>query len=586
MGNKTGGSSNTPRTGTSTGTTPRSNNLNQQTKTHIGNMVINQNKNQSNQQVNEYVRKSTDIRLNNKGAVFFSQNDNSANEVVKTEEPKERVELFFSLIDTNSNSNTVYAVAVGIHSKNMKGINSIGKTLSKQGGEAKIDFDKTFIIDYYFEMKQTLSVTILINERQVEQIETTVGKIMGSKGQIFRQEFNIQGFTGKLNIYGVPVKTDDTDLKLNISALFGNNSYTPYYIVKRNSGIGNTINWINAYKSEVLDKYPNQFKFNVVNLSTQFLCNSDMKKPLLIEFFDFNTHQLIGGYCATVEAIGSTSGNVLLSDPHGSVLQDRQVQMNNKLSKKYKFLDYIRGGVQISMIVGIDFTGSNGDPRKKDSLHSIERRPNLYEKAIDSCCSIVAYYDADQLFPVFGYGAVLKHEKTVNHCFPLNLSNDPNIYTVGGILNCYRNFLNDVKLYGPTYFGPLIKECNKFARDATQTENYVILMILTDGMINDMQETVDAIVEASFLPMSIIIIGIGPGGDDGFSEMDFLDGDDEPLVDSNNKKCARDIVQFVEFNKFNNDPILLAEKVLEEVPRQLEDYYKMIEKPPGDPIIF
>ena len=68
--------------------------------------------------------------------------------------------------------------------------------------------------------------------------------------------------------------------------------------------------------------------------------------------------------------------------------------------------------------------------------------------------------------------------------------------------------------------------------------------------------------------------------------MNVLDGDEVPLISSKNQKCARDIVQFVEFNKFNNDPILLAEKVLEEGPGQLEAYYKMIEKPPGNPIIF
>lgn len=33
------------------------------------------------------------------------------------------------------------------------------------------------------------------------------------------------------------------------------------------------------------------------------------------------------------------------------------------------FLDYIMGGVEISFIVAVDFTASNGDPRNTDSLH-------------------------------------------------------------------------------------------------------------------------------------------------------------------------------------------------------------------------
>jgi hypothetical protein len=38
---------------------------------------------------------------------------------------------------------------------------------------------------------------------------------------------------------------------------------------------------------------------------------------------------------------------------------------------------------------------------------------------------------------------------------------------------------------------------------------YNILLILTDGEIHDMQATKDIIVDASELPLSIIIIGIG-----------------------------------------------------------------------------
>ena len=53
--------------------------------------------------------------------------------------------------------------------------------------------------------------------------------------------------------------------------------------------------------------------------------------------------------------------------------------------------------------------------------------------------------------------------------------------------------------------------------------NYNILMILTDGVINDMNETINVIVDASFLPISIIIIGIGYAD---FTNMNILDADD------------------------------------------------------------
>ena len=52
--------------------------------------------------------------------------------------------------------------------------------------------------------------------------------------------------------------------------------------------------------------------------------------------------------------------------------------------------------------------------------------------------------------------------------------------------------------------------------------NYTVLLILTDGAITDSAATLDAIVQASYLPLSIIIIGVG-GAD--FSQMNILDGD-------------------------------------------------------------
>ena len=55
--------------------------------------------------------------------------------------------------------------------------------------------------------------------------------------------------------------------------------------------------------------------------------------------------------------------------------------------------------------------------------------------------------------------------------------------------------------------------------------------------------------------------------------MEDLDGDDQPLVNSKGEKWERDIVQFVPYDQFKNNPKLLAEQVLEEVPTQVVEYY-------------
>lgn len=47
-------------------------------------------------------------------------------------------------------------------------------------------------------------------------------------------------------------------------------------------------------------------------------------------------------------------------------------------------------------------------------------------------------------------------------------------------------------------------------------------MIITDGIINDMDKTIDEIVRGADLPLSIVIVGVG---DADFDSMDVLDAD-------------------------------------------------------------
>lgn len=70
-----------------------------------------------------------------------------------------------------------------------------------------------------------------------------------------------------------------------------------------------------------------------------------------------------------------------------------------------------------------------------------------------------------------------------------------------------------------------------------------------------MDETRHAIVQASKLPMSIIIIGVGNAD---FAAMEFLDGDVSVLRSNTGEEAVRDIVQFVPFRDFRNVSIGLT----------------------------
>jgi Copine len=127
----------------------------------------------------------------------------------------------------------------------------------------------------------------------------------------------------------------------------------------------------------------------------------------------------------------------------------------------------------------------------------------------------------------------------------------------------------------------MLKEVVEHSRATytTDPDNYTVMLILTDGCIHDMSQTIDWIVEGSYLPLSIIIIGIGSAD---FSLMDQLDSD-EQLLRGSKKTADRDIVQFVPFSKYEGQPEELAAAVIEELPNQIIGFYRNAQRKPGKP---
>jgi hypothetical protein len=129
------------------------------------------------------------------------------------------------------------------------------------------------------------------------------------------------------------------------------------------------------------------------------------------------------------------------------------------------------------------------------------------------------------------------------HCFPV-YGGGVEVQGVEGILQAYKDAVNTVYFSGPTLFQPLIDASSAIVSGYNCTQEkqkYAILLIITDGSINDMNATKAAIIKASALPMSVIIIGVGS---DDFSSMRELDGDGA-LLSIAGKTAERDIVQFV-----------------------------------------
>uniref|UniRef100_G3PT76 Copine VII n=1 Tax=Gasterosteus aculeatus TaxID=69293 RepID=G3PT76_GASAC len=226
--------------------------------------------------------------------------------------------------------------------------------------------------------------------------------------------------------------------------------------------------------------------------------------------------------------------------------------------------------------VAIDFTASNGDPRNSCSLHYINPyQPNEYLKALIAVGEICQDYDSDKRFSALGFGARIPPNYEVSHDFAINFNpEDDECEEIQGVVEAYQNCLPKIQLYGPTNVSPIINRIAKLAAgdgNIKDASRYHILLILTDGVVTDMADTREAIVRASYQPLSIIIVGVGNAD---FTDMQILDGDDGVLRSPKGEPVLRDIVQFVPFRDFKTaSPAALAKCVLAEVPKQVVEYY-------------
>ncbi|XP_026810821.1 copine-5-like isoform X1 [Rhopalosiphum maidis] len=337
-----------------------------------------------------------------------------------------------------------------------------------------------------------------------------------------------------------------------------------------------------VFRTEVVN-WTNNPTWKPITLPVRSLCGTDFDRDIKVVCYHFKyngNHSLIGEFHVTMNQLKKGPGP---ENDHKCVKPKSSkicgsIRLNHfELKKTFTFLDYIMNGTQINCTVAIDFTASNGDPKDHNSLHYLSNRPNQYEQALVAVGDIIQDYDSDKVFPALGFGARIPPHGEVSHEFFLNLqASDPYCAGIEGVINAYHHCIRSVQLFGPTNFSPVINHVAKFAQAYQDGSQYFILLIITDGVITDMFHTKQAIINASSLPMSIIIVGVGNAD---FDAMEELDADTVPL-EVNGVRATRDITQFVSFKDFQScdNPTLakanLAREVLAEIPNQIVGYMK------------
>uniref|UniRef100_A0A674E1E8 Copine 8 n=1 Tax=Salmo trutta TaxID=8032 RepID=A0A674E1E8_SALTR len=405
------------------------------------------------------------------------------------------------------------------------------------------EFVRKFILDYFFEERQNLRFDL--------RLEKPIVGIPGKKcGNIIVKAEEMGNCRESVMMQFCGNKLDKKDF-------FGKSD--PFLVFYRSNEDGTfTI----CHKTEVVKNTLNPV-WQAFKIPVRALCNGDYDRTIKIECYDWErdgSHDFIGEFSTSYRELsrGQSQFNVY------------EVINPKKKGKKKKYLN--SGTVTLlSFLVDIEVTFL-------DYIKGGPYQMNAYAMALKAVGEIIQDYDSDKMFPALGFGAKLPPDGRVSHEFALN-GNPQNPYCAGidGVMEAYYQSLKSVCLYGPTNFSPVINHVARYAASVNDGSQYFVLLIITDGVISDMAQTKESIVNASCLPMSIIIVGVGPAE---FDAMVELDGD-EVRISSRGRYAERDIVQFVPFRDYvdrTGNHILsmarLAKDVLAEIPDQFLSYMR------------
>uniref|UniRef100_A0A672FII3 C2 domain-containing protein n=1 Tax=Salarias fasciatus TaxID=181472 RepID=A0A672FII3_SALFA len=445
------------------------------------------------------------------------------------------------------------------------------------------DFVRKFILDYFFEERQNLRFDL--------RLEKPLIGIPGRKcGTVIVRAEELSNCRESVMLQFCGNKLDKKDF-------FGKSD--PFLVFYRSNEDGS---YTICHKTEVvkntLDPVWQAFKIPV-----RALCNGDYDRSIKVEVYDWDRdggHDFIGQFSTSYrEMCRSQSQFHIYEVRHthqaaGFYFEGGVTLLSCLVDTELSFLDYIRGGRCLSgrsqqllpVCVNAVSRSVAGNPSQPTSLHYMSPyQLNDYAMALRAVGEIIQDYDSDKMFPALGFGAKLPPDGRVSHEFALN-GNPQNPYCNGieGVMEAYYQSLKSVRLYGPTHFSPVINHVARYASAVTDGSQYFILLIISDGVITDMAQTKESIVNAASLPMSIIIVGVGPAE---FDEMIELDGDEE-RISSQGRFAERDIVQFVPFRDYidrRGNHILsmarLAKEVLAEIPDQFLSYMRTRGIKPG-----
>ncbi|KAJ3396172.1 hypothetical protein HDU92_003844 [Lobulomyces angularis] len=458
-------------------------------------------------------------------------------------------------------------------------------------------FNKTFLVDYFFEDEQPLLFVVVdvksaqTQENEYDRLgssEILLSSIICSHGKSIVRNIYLPGsqVSGTIKVSGVEVENEHSMVslqfqgrKLDNKGFFGKSD--PFYVISyyKENGLLHEV-----YRSPSMPKTVEPH-WAPIEINLWDLCECDRERQLKIDVYnDHNKKapELIGSVHASLKELllsigeeidiindkkrvtksGQASG-IVLGYKNSGLLKITKAEIKRASS----FLDYITGGLKLELCVAMCFAESD-DEEYSD------------EKVLDIATSVAKIFEDyvdEKSITFFGFGA----RAPLNPYFLLN-GNGKNHDCIGaaGLAEAFHASLPKVKKGHQRDFTALIK---KISKNIIEKKNqaiaeidevcYTVLLILTNGSDQNITETINSIVQASVLPFSIIVVGVGSCD---LQEFFNLESENGLLKNSLGETAQREIAQFVPTSDFELvTGEIVTHSVLALVPGQVMQYLNL-----------
>lgn len=458
-------------------------------------------------------------------------------------------------------------------------------------------YTRSIIIDYSFGIQCYLQFKLLnIKDKILTGKTALLGEAQALLSEVLRsqgQKLNLQiknatGVIGSLEVNAEEMTESKQTVFLSVSAKNLEDrtgwfyTYKPFFSISKRCQDGV---FKKVYISE--ETHFKQSIWKNVSIRILDLCDNDYDLKLLFLLHDSTTTSEGSIAQAEFSFRAIYEGNSALqlfstqlteenTSNHAGEVEVNLIEMN----EDYSFFDYLKGGCKLNLISAVDFTSSNGSVVNSGYLHTVQSHSmNSYEKMLGTIGDIVLNHTSDQHIHMYGYGA--KIAGIESYAFPLTYDNTSQLVGVADMLKSYRSSIRFIEPGKKNSLSTIIETAVSIAGQkmiSIENQEYYILLILTSDEIYDMQQTINSIIKASALPISIIIAGIGNSS---FRNISMLANDQQCLSSSKGMTSERNILHFASLNEINNSCVEVSKKLLKNIPGDLLAYFKSREIPPN-----